>query len=162
MPNTTTQQFSGSPAAREFKEQLAKEESSLENLGENKPLDMNSAIMSIPPDKAATKESRTAVRKKVSGRARIRGVGDALFQGKMMDISMTGASVLCEEIVPTRKILEIEVDIFHEGRKCYFVAQAIAVYHVLVGSKGYKIGLQFGPLSSAAKQSLGDLMEMSS
>jgi hypothetical protein len=115
--------------------------------------------MTIPPDRANSKESRAAIRKKVTGRAKIRIGGKMMYQGKMMDISMTGASVSCEEIIPTRKVLEIEVDIFHEGRKCYFVAQAIAVYHVLVGGKGYKIGLQFGPLSDAAKQSLGNLLE---
>lgn len=153
LPTTT---FEGSPAAKEFKEHLDKEDHLLSNLGSQ--TDMNAPLVSIPPDKP-TKDSRVAVRKKVPGRARVRIGQNQIYQGKMMDISMTGASIFCEDMIPTRKVVDLEVDIFHEGKKCLFVAPAIAVYGVLVGGKGYKIGLQFGPLSKEAAKALGDLME---
>ena len=154
--NLSNQPFSGSPAAKAFKEQLEKEEQTLTDFGK---VENQTPLMSIPPDKPQTKESRAAVRKKVPGRARVRLGQQQIYFGKMIDISMTGASILCEEIIPSRKIVDLEIDIFHEGRKCYFVVQAIAVHHVLVGGKGYKIGLQFGPLTPEAVKSLGLLLE---
>lgn len=146
-----------SPAAAAFKEQLAAEEQNAASVGNNMPL---TSLMSIPPDSLQKSDFRVAERKKVNGRAKIR-LGSDTYPGKMVDISTSGASVLCEDLVPTRKVVELEIDVFHEGRRCYFTAQAIAVYHVLVGGKGYKIGLQFGSLSKAAQKSLGDLINNS-
>lgn len=137
-----------------FKEQLATEEQNAASIGNNMPL---TSLMSIPPDIPQMPDSRVSERKKVNGRAKIR-CANTVYSGKMVDVSTSGASVLCEDLLPTKKVVDLEIDIFHEGRKCYFVVQAIAVYSVLVGGKGYKIGLQFGPLSPAAQKSLNDLI----
>ncbi|OYU42747.1 MAG: hypothetical protein CFE44_22275, partial [Burkholderiales bacterium PBB4] len=106
-------------------------------------------------------EARTAVRKKVTGRARLvlQGSQTAL-SAKVMDISSTGACVLMEDMLPLRKLCQLSCDIFHEGRRYAFSTQAITVYSVLASSMGFKIGLHFGPHDAQTAQTLAALVSV--
>jgi hypothetical protein len=77
----------------------------------------------------------------------------------MVDISATGACVTVEDLIPGKKVYNLEFDIFHNGRRYLFAVQAVPVYSVLVSGKGYKVGFQFGPRSPECAKSLGDLMD---
>ena len=110
----------------------------------------------IPPEK---KDARNAVRKRFSGRVKILADG-TLVKGKVFDLSLTGTSVLIDDLLKSgRKLVKVHFDIFHQGKNYVFEAPASPVYSVLVSGSGYKIGMQFGTLEDAHKATLGLLLE---
>ena len=148
----------GSPAAQAFKEQLAKEESAAGGVGDERI----SASVTAPGTFQAppgSRDGRAADRKKVNGRAKL-ALGSALVcNARMVDVSSTGACVTVEDLIPGKKVYNLEFDIFHNGRRYLFAVQGVPVYSVLVSGKGYKVGFQFGPRSPETAKALGDLME---
>lgn len=104
-------------------------------------------------------DARTAERKKVTGRARIVFAGGgASLSGKMVDLSVNGACVLLDDMVPVKKVCTFECDIFQNGMRQVFSAPAVSVYGVLASGHGFKVGFQFGPRSSAALKTIADIM----
>ena len=68
------------------------------------------AAAQVHPPSTATPptDARTAVRKKVTGRARLALHGSSVtLSGKMMDISTTGACVLMEDLLPPKKLCQL-------------------------------------------------------
>lgn len=142
----------GSDAARAYREQLAREGVSL----------VAAQPFGGAPAKAAGSssvgESRVAERKKVSGRARLVVVGAGSVVGKMVDLSLTGACVLMEDMFASKKTCILECDIFHQGKHYLFSTQAVSIYSVLASGKGFKVGFQFGPRTPAADKTIGMLL----
>ncbi len=112
-----------------------------------------------PATQTNTGEARAAERKKVNGRARVLMPGADAAVGKMIDISLTGACVMLEDMFPSKKMCTLEIDIFHAGTRQLFAAPALSVYGVLVSGKGFKVGFQFGPLGEAARKCLAVLVQ---
>ena len=114
----------------------------------------------IPSEKEKTKEARVAVRKKFPGKARISGDNSGRFViGRIFDVSLSGASVIIENILPWKKVVKVDIDVFHNGKRFAFSMQAVPVYNILVSGSGYKCGFQFGPPTPEAQKTLGALME---
>jgi hypothetical protein len=109
---------------------------------------------------ASAKDARNETRKKFAGKVKIYLQGQPINGGRLFDISMTGVSVLLENIIP-KKPYTLEIDIFHDGKRYFFNVQGIPLYNILVSGKGYKIGFQFGPPGAALPPELGNLMESS-
>jgi hypothetical protein len=148
----------GSPAAQAFKEQLAREEAAAGVTADERlsPTVTAPGTFQPPP---GNRDARAAERKKVNGRARLI-LGSALVcNARMVDISSTGACVTVEDLIPGKKVYNLEFDIFHTGRRYVFGVQGVPVYSVLVSGKGYKVGFQFGPRTPEAAKALGDLIE---
>lgn len=104
-------------------------------------------------------DARTAERKRVSGRARILlQSGGAILVGKMVDISVSGACVLLDDMVPVKKTCTLECDIFQNGARQVFSVPAVSVYGVLASGHGFKVGFQFGPRSPATLKAISDIM----
>jgi hypothetical protein len=104
------------------------------------------------------KDSRNETRKKFAGKVKISSHGQLVNAGRLFDISMTGVSVILENIIP-KKAYSLEVDVFHDGKRYFFNVQGVPLYNILVSGKGYKIGFQFGPPGTAMPPELGNLME---
>lgn len=126
---------------------------------------MNSSLYSVPmestpfPGAQSGKDLRNAVRKRFNGRVKIVSDG-VLVTGKLHDVSLTGASVILPELLPSgRKLVQAHVDVFHQGKNYIFEVPAAPVYSVLMGTDGYKMGLQFGSVPDQSKKVLGNLME---
>lgn len=165
MSNTTqdiaASSSGGSPAAQAFKEQLAKEEAVAGSTGARSD-ERISASVTAPGTfqaPAGNRDNRAAERKKVNGRARLILGSTLVCSARMVDVSSTGACVTVEDLIPGKKVYNLEFDIFHTGRRYLFAVQGVPVYSVLVSGKGYKVGFQFGPRSPEAAKSLGDLMD---
>ena len=143
----------GSAAAQAYKAQLAAE--AAQAGGASSAVDEASKPTPTPTGA----DARTAERKKVSGRARIVFQGGAVsLSGKMIDISVSGACVLLDDMVPVKKVCTLECDIFQNGTRRVFSAPAVSVYGVLASGHGFKVGFQFGPRSSAALKTIADIM----
>ncbi len=128
----------------------------------DKPIEANH-IRFIPSEGKDGKEARAAIRKRFPGRARITGDASGRFViGKIYDVSSTGASVIVDDMLPWKKVVKLDIDIFHNGRRFVFTVQAVPVYSVLVSGSGYKFGFQFGPPTPEASKTLGALMESDS
>jgi hypothetical protein len=127
---------------------------------------MNSAVAFTDAEKhhfalpsSANKEARQALRKRFSGRVKVLADG-ALVRGKVFDVSLTGASILRDDLLRSgRKLVQVQFEIFHNGKNYAFEAPAAPVYSVLVSGSGYKIGMQFGTLADTHMVTLGRLME---
>lgn len=104
------------------------------------------------------RDARTDARKKFPGKVKIYSQGQVVDSGRLFDISLTGLSVILENILP-KKAYGLEVDIFHDGKRYFFNVQGLPLYNILVSGKGYKIGFQFGPPGAAMPPELGNLME---
>ena len=104
------------------------------------------------------KDSRSEVRKKFAGKVKVSLNGQLVNAGRWFDISMTGVSVIVENIIP-KKAYTLEVDVFHDGKRYLFTVQGVPLYNILVSGRGYKIGFQFGPPGTAMPPELGNLME---
>ena len=148
----------GSAAGQALRAELAKQgidpESAL--------ADANSraAVASPPPPEGSNAaDARAATRKKVSGRARI-AVQDSnnVITGKMVDISVTGASVLLDDMLQPKKMCHVTCDVFHEGKRYVFTTQAITVYGVLARGMGFKVGLHFGPRDAETSKTIAALV----
>jgi hypothetical protein len=105
-----------------------------------------------------SKDARNESRKKFAGKVKIYLQNQVVDSGRLFDISMTGLSVILENILP-KKPYNLEVDVFHDGKRYYFNVQGLPLYNILVSGKGYKIGFQFGPPGTAMPPELGNLME---
>ena len=117
----------------------------------------NASPFSVIP--GTSKDARTATRKRFNGRVKIIAAGN-LVRGKVFDVSMTGASVLIEDLLSSgRKMVQIQFDIFHNGKSYVFDVPSAPVYSVLVSGSGYKIGVQFGTASEINALTLARLME---
>ncbi len=103
-------------------------------------------------------EARAAERKLVNGRVRVTLGGGTVIMGKMLDVSMLGASLMLEDLLAVRKTCTLDCDIFHSGKRYVFSVPALSVHAVLVSGKGFKVGFQFGPRTPAATQTLEDLL----
>lgn len=152
----------GSLAAQAFKEQLAREAGTKAEpaVAENE---------AVPPAPAAEpagaarrvepgKEARTAVRKLVSGRARFTVNGGGALAGKMVDISVSGACVLMEDMGAVKKVGTLECDVFLDGKSHVFSLPVVCVYSVLASGKGFKVGFQFGSKTAAASKVLEHIL----
>lgn len=146
----------GSEAARAYREQLARQGA---NPGAAPAPATAPTPAPVQPGAAAMAgEARAAERKKVSGRARLVVAGSEPVIGKMLDLSLTGACVLMEDMIPSKKMCTLECDIFHDGKRYLFSVQAVSVYGVLASGKGFRVGFQFGPCTPAAAKAIGMLL----
>ncbi len=146
----------GSAAGQAFRAELARQgrESGIQPTAET-PV----PAPAKPVAPSTSGEARAAERKKVNGRARVLVPGSETVMGKMVDISLTGACVMLEDMFPSRKVCTLEYDIFHAGTRHVFVTPAVSVYGVLASGKGFKVGFQFGPIGEAARKSLTALVQ---
>lgn len=144
----------GSAAAQAYKAQLAAEAATHATPA---GLEADDEPQPAPLPNAA--DARAAERIKVTGRARIVFQGGSLsLSGKMMDISVNGACVLLDDMVPVKKMCTLECDIFQNGARRVFSVPAVSVYGVLASGHGFKVGFQFGPRSAAALKTIADIM----
>lgn len=146
----------GSAAGQAYREELARQGKSVESALE----DLSAATATKPPAPKPPGEARAAERKKVNGRARVvvAGAGAGAVMGKMVDISLTGACVMLDDMFPSKKNCVLEFDIFHGGQRHLFSVQALSVYGVLASGKGFKVGFQFGSQTAAASKSIAALV----
>ncbi len=144
----------GSAAGQAYREELARQGKSVESALE----DLSAATAAKPPAPKPLGEARAAERKKVHGRARIVVAGAGAVMGKMVDISLTGACVMLDDMFPSKKNCVLEFDIFHAGQRHVFSVQALSVYGVLASGKGFKVGFQFGTVTAAAGKSIAALV----
>lgn len=107
-----------------------------------------------------SKDARSETRKRFAGKVKIYLQGQPVNAGRLFDISMTGVSVILENII-AKKPYTLEVDVFHDGKRYFFTVQGMPMYNILVSGKGYKIGFQFGPPGATMPPELGHLMEAS-
>lgn len=149
-----SQMAGGSSAGQAYRAELA--------LQERSPGDSNPEAVTKPQlNKApvgANGEARAAERKKVTGRASVVSPGGAVATGKMIDISLTGACILMEDALPSKRVCALEFDIFQGGKRYAFQTQAVSVYSVLASGKGFKVGFQFGPRGPAAQSAIASLV----
>lgn len=139
----------GSAAGQALREQLAKDAAAKAAVG-GEPV---AAPFTRPSD------ARTAERKKVVGRARMVLQGGALARsGKMVDMSLTGACVLMEDMLAVKQPCTLECDIFLNGARKVFSVPAVSVYCVLASGHGFKVGFQFGARSPAASKTIADIL----
>ena len=140
-------QSGGSAASQAMRAELAKQ-------------DLTPEATSSPAPKAASlPDVRAAARKKVSGRANIGFAnGQPSLIGKMMDVSLTGACVMLDQMVPPKSVCTLECSIFQEGKRFVFRCQAVTVYGVLVGGQGFKIGVVFGPMDASTAETVKALV----
>jgi hypothetical protein len=145
--------FGGGHAAQAFRLQQARE-------GVLTPAAAH-ATVAAALGKGATNlspDARAAERKIVNGRARLSANGAPSVTGKLVDISLTGACILMEEMPAVKKIGTLDCDIFHNGQRYLLQVQALCVYGVLAGNRGFKVGYQFGPRSHEAEKTLAALL----
>lgn len=143
----------GSSAARAYREELARQG----NPPDQAAAPVASALPKVPGPEPVP-EARVAQRKKINGRARAVASNGKSMAGKMIDMSLTGACVLMEDMFPSRLNCVLEFDIFHDGRRYVFSTPAVSVYGVLASGKGFKVGFQFGASGQAASKSIADLV----
>ncbi len=103
-------------------------------------------------------DARVAVRKKVGGRARVTLRSGANGVGKMVDISPSGACVLLDDGLPAKTQCLLHFDIYVDGKRYDFAAEAVSVYSVLSSGQGFKIGFVFGQLDTHASKTLKSLV----
>lgn len=103
-------------------------------------------------------EARAAERKLVNGRVRVTLGGGTVIMGKMLDVSMLGASLMLEDLLAVKKTCTLDCDIFHNGKRYVFSVPAVSVHAVLASGKGFKVGFQFGPRTPAATHTLDALL----
>lgn len=140
----------GSAAARAFKAQLAAESAS-------QLMPLAAAVGAAPRAAAGQPEPRIAVRKAISGKARVAVVGGAVLTGKVVDISTSGLGVLMDDPMPPKRVCTLGVELLLNGERTVLSVRAVAVYSVLVSGKGYRIGFQFGTLEPAMAQMVARL-----
>ncbi len=142
----------GSAAGQAYREELAR-------LG--KPVALaETPVPSVakPPSGSPVGEARAVERKKVNGRARVVVPGAQAVTGKMVDISLTGACVMLDDMFPSKQTCVLEFDIFYGGQRHVFSTAAVSVYGVFASGKGFKVGFQFGPYSAATGKSIALLV----
>jgi hypothetical protein len=124
-------------------------------------LGLGTALQDLP-EATTTKplaEARAAVRRKFSGRVRLTfDVGNPT-DAKMIDMSVSGACLLVEQMVHAKTPCTLACNIFHEGKAYVFRVRAVAVYSVLASGKGFKVGFQFGPHDEATASQIAALMQ---
>jgi len=144
----------GSAAGQAYREELARQGKPVDSA----LADLSAATAAKPPAPRPVGEARAAERKKVNGRARVVVAGAAAVVGKMVDISLTGACVMLDDMFPSKRACLLEFDIFHDGQRQVFSVSAQSVYGVLASGKGFKVGFQFGPITAAASKSIAALV----
>lgn len=149
-----THQTGGSAAARAYRAELERKGLS----PGPSTVEVSAGPQSNAAPVAASGEARAAERRKVGGRASVVVPGSAIASGKMIDISLTGACILMEGALPSKKVCTLDFDIFHGGKRYEFSAQAVSVYAVLASGKGFKVGFQFGPRGPAAQSAIAALV----
>ncbi|MFY8044706.1 MAG: PilZ domain-containing protein, partial [Rhodoferax sp.] len=112
----------GSAAGKAYREQLAREGAA----PDAPPSDMAplTGLGDLGPNPNGP-EARAAERRKVVGRARLTFGGNHVANGKMVDISATGACVLMEDMQPSKKVAMLDCDIFHNGKRHTFGLQVV-------------------------------------
>lgn len=121
------------------------------------PVAQPASSISVPAandDSASNK--RAAERLKVAGRAKAMTGAGILFEGKIVDISKTGVSVLMGDMPPTKKLVTLDCNIFHNGKPHVFQIKALTVYAILSSGR-FKVGFQFEPNNPAAMKVIGQL-----
>ncbi len=146
--------FGGSEAARLYREQLMQEGSMHSNDQAKSPAQATSW------GTASVIESRTAVRKKINGRARVylTDGGGGFVAGKMVDISVSGVCIMMDAPLPIKRTCNLECEVFYQGQRQLFSTQAVSVYGVLAGTAGFRVGFQFGARSPDAVRVIELLM----
>lgn len=108
---------------------------------------------------AARPEERAAQRYPCSGRAKILTSGGRSIDGRMFDISMTGASVLMEERVSFDGRCTLTVSVYKGGTLHHFQVRARFVHASLAGQSGFKHGFEFDAPDSSASKALATLTQ---
>lgn len=143
----------GSEAARLYREQLMREGGMHSNDQAKSPAQATSW------GSASVVESRTAVRKKINGRARVYlPDGGNFIAGKMVDISVSGVCIMMDAPFPIKRTCNLECEVFYQGQRQLFSTQAVSVYGVLAGTAGFRVGFQFGARSPDAVRVIELLM----
>lgn len=146
----------GSPAAREFREQLAREGGAAAHNAEPVRWGVKPAAAVEPAHTGP--EARVHPRKKVNGRAQLTLADGSVVSGKMLDLSLSGASVLLEDRVALKQTYALECAVFAQGKRQVFQVQARAVYAVLVSFEGFRLGFEWTQCSPAAQKTLQGLL----
>ena len=149
----------GSAAGRAYREELARQGRLPDPLSAaTPPTSVPATTAASATARAATVDARAAERKKVNGRARVVLPSGETAAGKMVDMSLTGACVMLEYMLPSRVACVLEFDIFHGGQRHAFSIPAVSVYGVMSSGLGFKVGFQFGAGSRAASKSIAELV----
>ena len=141
----------GSAAARAYREQLAREGTTL-------PAFVPGQLGEAGAESAESPNARRDERMKVNGRAQVRMPGTGSASGRMVDISLGGACVLMDDPLRAKTSCMLEIDVFHNGRRHMFTCPAVCIYAVLAAGKGFKVGFQFGARDRAATSALAALL----
>jgi hypothetical protein len=101
---------------------------------------------------------RSSERLKVNGRAKAMNSAGAIFQGKIVDISMTGVSVLMDDKPAIKEMVTLDCNIFQNGQPHVFQTKAMTVYAILSNGQ-FKVGFQFDPNNPVAKKIIEQLAD---
>lgn len=105
----------------------------------------------------ARPDERAAKRYPCSGRAKVLTSSGRSIDGRMFDVSMTGASVLLEDRVSFNGRCTITVSVYKGGTLHHFQVTARFVHASLAGQSGFKHGFGFDAPDAAATKSLAAL-----
>jgi hypothetical protein len=106
---------------------------------------------------ASRQDERAAKRYPCSGRAKILTSTGRSIDGRMFDISMTGASLLLEDRVAFEGRCTITISVYKAGTLHHFQVRARFVHASLAGQSGFKHGFEFETPDSAATKALAAL-----
>ncbi len=81
----------------------------------------------------------------------------SVFQGKIVDMSVTCISVLMGDKPAEKQVVTLHCNIFHKGQSHVFQIKALTVYAIL-SSGCFKVGFQFEPNNADAKKFICQLI----
>ena len=110
-------------------------------------------------DKAGAnrQDGRAAKRYPCSGRAKILTSAGRSIDGRMFDISMTGASLLLEDRITFEGGCTITISVYKAGTLHHFQVRARFVHASLAGQTGFKHGFEFDAPDQSATKALAAL-----
>ena len=115
----------------------------------------------IKPDKPASKEDgRNAARKKATGRVKFAVNNKLAGEGKLVDISISGAAIILDVPITGVRSCLIQIDSFTKGKRFVITGPAIIVFSVLSGHHGQKLGITWGSLDPASTLALQQLFSI--
>lgn len=106
---------------------------------------------------ASRQDERAAKRYPCSGRAKILTSAGRAVDGRMFDISMTGASVLLEDRIQFAGRCTMTISVYRGGVLHHFQVTARFVHASLAGQNGFKHGFEFETPDASATKALATL-----
>lgn len=116
--------------------------------------------VALDREKASARiELRGSERKKVAtGGVKVLISDAPAIRGRLLDISNSGCAIMLGQQMPPHTEFRIECQVFFEGAYVSIESQAVAVYSVLSGMDGFRVGVKFNSLDAATAETLSKVM----